>query len=71
MTPEDRARPRSDAQLYYDVLKKIARDYMTPEQCARNCHKDGLQPEEMLAMSYENIQAEAERAIKGKRRPQS
>ena len=68
---EDRARLPSDAQLYYDVLKRIARDYMTPEQWARSCHKDGLQPEEMLAMSYENIQAEAERAIKGKRRPQS
>ncbi len=61
----------SDAQLWYDTLKKIARQYLTPEQCGRECRSYGLEAEEMIMMTYENIQAEAERAIKGKRRPKS
>lgn len=59
----------SDAQLWYDTLKKIARAYMTPAQCHRSAGSHGLEPTEMIAMTFENIQIDAERAIKGKRRP--
>lgn len=59
----------SNEQLYYDTLKRIARDYMTPAQLFRTAKNVGLQPDEHMEMSYENIQAEAERAIHGKRRP--
>ena len=61
----------SDAQLWYDTLKKIARAYMTPAQCLRAADSQGLDPDEMIAMTFENIQIDAERAIKGKRRPPS
>ena len=62
---------QSDAQRYYDALRKIAREYMTPEQCARHAASYGCSPEEMIEMSYENIQNVAEVAIKGKRRPKA
>lgn len=55
--------------LYFDVLKRIARGYMTPDQLRRDADNIGLSYEEYLEMSYENIQSEAQRAIKGKRRP--
>ena len=58
-------------QRLYDTLKKIARQYMTPAQIARDAERDGrpLDRREYLEMAYENIQGEAERAIKGLRRP--
>jgi hypothetical protein len=59
----------SNEQVYYDALKKIARDYMTPAQALRSAKNVGLEPDEHLEMCYENIQAEAEYAIHGKRRP--
>lgn len=65
------AEPQSDAQRYYDVLKRIAREYMTPEQCVRAAEAHGCSPGEMMEMTFENIQHEAEIAIKGKRRPKS
>lgn len=62
---------QSDEQRYYDTLKKIARRYMTPDQIRRDAKNAGLDYDEYLEMSYENIQLDAERAIKGKRRPKS
>lgn len=60
----------SDEQRYYDVLKKIAKDYMTTRELMRNSERQyGLTYHEVLEMSYDNIQAEAATAIKGKRRP--
>lgn len=54
---------------YYDTLKRIARDYQTPEKLRRNSGQYGLEWVEEMEMSYENIQAEAANAIRGKRRP--
>lgn len=52
----------------YDALKRIARNYMTPVQIRRDAKKNvGLDYEEYLEMSYENIQTDAARAIKGVR----
>jgi hypothetical protein len=59
----------SNEQLYFDTLKKIARSYMTPGQIRRDTPKSGLRYDEYLELSYENLQGEAARAIKGKRRP--
>jgi len=59
----------ANEQAYFDALKRIARNYMTPDQIRRDAKNVGLDYEEYLEMSYENIKAEAERAIKGKRRP--
>lgn len=60
--------PLSDAQRYYDCLKRI-RAYMTPEQIQRDVKNVGVEYAEYLEMAYENILDEAARAIKGKRRP--
>ena len=52
----------------YNTLKRIAKEYQTPEQLRRNSEKQyGLGYEESIGMSYENIQAEAASAIKGLR----
>ena len=59
----------SDEQRYFDALKRIARDYQTTEQMHRNAGQYGLGYADELAMAYENIQNEAKRAIKGRRRP--
>jgi hypothetical protein len=62
----------SNEQRYYDALKRIAKDYQTPDQLRRNCQKQyGLRFEECIEMVYENLQFEAASAIKGKRRPPS
>jgi hypothetical protein len=53
----------------YDALKKIGK-YMTPDQIRRDSGDKGsvgLDYEEYLEMSYENIQAEAKRATHGVR----
>ena len=51
----------------YDALKRITK-YMTYAQIQRDAEKGhGLNYEEYLEMSYENIQLEAKRAIKGVR----
>ena len=57
----------------YDALKRIGRGYMTPAQIRRDTDNVGLDYEEYLEMSYENIQGEALHAIKGVRirRPKS
>lgn len=59
----------SNERLYYDTLKKIARGYQTAEQLHRNAGQYGCSFEEEIEMAYENLQGEAEFAIKGKRRP--
>lgn len=52
----------------YDTLKRIARDYEKPERLRRRAERDwGVSGEEALEMAYENIQQEAENAIKGLR----
>lgn len=58
----------NNERRYFDALKTI-RNYMTPDQIRRDTKNTGLDYEEYLEMSYENIRAEAESAIKGKRRP--
>ncbi|KIZ39068.1 MULTISPECIES: hypothetical protein [Rhodopseudomonas] len=59
----------SNEQSYFDALKKIARGYQTVDQLRKRGGQYGLDAAEEIEMSYENIQAEAARAIKGKRRP--
>ncbi len=58
----------SNEQLYYDVLARISRDYRSAESLLKrgDCGLDGV---EALEMAYDNIQASARAAIKGKRRP--
>ena len=60
---------RSREQEYYDALKSIARGYQTAEQLRRRAGQYGLSFEEEIEMVYENVQAVAKRAIRGKRRP--
>lgn len=51
----------------FDTLKRIAKQYMTPDQLRRDAKNVGLDYEEYLEMSYENIQADAQRATHGVR----
>jgi len=53
-------------QRLYNALHKIAKQYMTPAQIRRD--DIGLDYEEYLEMSYENIQMEARNAIHGVRK---
>jgi hypothetical protein len=66
---------QSNEQRYYDALYKIARKYEASEKLLRlNEDSDdgyGISGMETLEYAYDNIQAEAERAIHGKRRPKS
>jgi hypothetical protein len=56
---------------YYEALREIAKSYSTPEQLRRTAERDwGVSYHEALEMAYDNIQATAADAIKGKRRPQ-
>lgn len=60
----------SNEQLYFDTLKRIAKAYMTTEQLQRRAEKKyGVSYHEALEMSYDNLQAEAADAIRGKHRP--
>ena len=62
--------PVSNERRYFDVLRRIAKDYQTTTQMRRNCEREyGLPFEEVLEMAYDNLQAEAAGAIKGKRAP--
>ena len=48
------------------ILKRIGKDYQTPDQLRKNSEKDfGLEYEEALEMAYENIQEESKFCIKG------
>jgi hypothetical protein len=59
---------RTDLELkLYGALHRIARDYQSASRLIR--HGDcGLSGPEALEMAYENIQQEAENAIRGIRR---
>lgn len=60
----------TNEQRYYDALRRIARDYMKPDQLKRSAERlYGLPSEEALEMAYENVLADAEIAIRGRRRP--
>ncbi len=49
-----------------ETLRRISKEYQTPERLARICQKEyGLDVSEALEMAYENIQQEAAQAIKG------
>lgn len=53
----------------HGALKRITK-YQTPKQMRRSSDRDwGLPFEECIVMAYENIQQEAESAIKGVRIP--
>ena len=59
----------SNEQLYYDALKRITH-YSSVERLRRGSEKSyGLPFHEALEYAYENVIGEAERAIRGKRRP--
>lgn len=62
---------QTDLELrFYVILRKIAKEYMTPNQLRRNAEPCwGCEYEEILEMTYENIQMEAAAAIKGFRLP--
>lgn len=50
------------------ALIKIGRGYQTTEQLRRSCRREfGLAFEEALEMAYENIQQEAQNAVRGVR----
>lgn len=51
----------------YNTLKRIGREYMTPQRIERDADNAGLGYTEYLEMCYENLQLEAQRAIKGVR----
>ena len=56
--------------LYYDTLTRIAKHYDTAARIQATAEdRYGLSPVEALEMAYENVQADAARAISGKRRP--
>ncbi len=47
------------------ILIRISKHYMTPAQIEKNCKKSyGLDYEEALEMSYDNIKGEAANAVK-------
>jgi hypothetical protein len=56
---------------YYDALKKIAREYKKSEWFTddRAEKSYGLSGNQALEMAYDNMQQEAENAIRGRRRP--
>lgn len=48
------------------TLKKISKDYMSPEQLRKKSDKEyGLEFEECIEMVYDNIQSDAANASKG------
>lgn len=60
----------NNEQAYFDVLQRIAKHYSTSDQLRRDSQRAyGLDYGEALEMAYDNIQAEASHAIRGKKRP--
>jgi len=54
----------------YEALKAISKNYQTPDQLRKNSEKQyGLDYEEALEMSYENIQSLAGLAVRGVKIP--
>lgn len=65
---EKAARP-SNEQRYFDMLKRITL-YQSPDRLRRTHEKEwGMTYPDALEMAYENILSDAQRAIRGKRRP--
>lgn len=62
---------QSNEQRYYDALARIAKGYQSTSHLRRDSREWGLDYGDALEMAYENIQGEAEAAIRGKRRPKS
>ena len=59
-------------RYYFDTLRRLAKDYLTPAQLERDSEKKyGIPYHEALEMAYENMQLDAAAAIKGKRRPKA
>ena len=57
-------------QEYFDALRKIAKEFHSPETLKKAAEKQyGLGPEEAIEMAYENIQGIAASAIRGRSRP--
>lgn len=63
-------KPTSPLEIrLYTVLKRIA-SYQSVAQIRRSAERDwGLDPEEALEMTYENVLGEAKFALRGLRRP--
>jgi hypothetical protein len=59
-----------NGQRYHEALRQIAKEYLTTEQLAKRAEKlYGVNYHEALEMSYDNIQATAANAIRGRHRP--
>lgn len=62
-------RQAEEFNLMLDALKKISKDFQSTDQLREDCNEDyGLDYEEYLEMSYENIQSLAEQTSKGIRK---
>ncbi|MCX8676255.1 MULTISPECIES: hypothetical protein [unclassified Apibacter] len=62
-------RQAEEFNLMLDALKKISKDFQSTDQLREDCNEDyGLDYEECLEMSYENIQSLAEQTSKGIRK---
>jgi hypothetical protein len=62
---------QSNEQRYFDMLKRITL-YQSVEHLRKHSQRDWALPfEEALEMAYENIISDAQRAIRGKRRPKA
>ena len=59
----------TNEQRYYDALHRIAKEFQTSDQLRKRAGQYGCSLAEELEMSYENLQATAKAAIKGKQRP--
>lgn len=60
------AKQKKQFNQMLSILKKISKEYQSPSQLRRGSEKQyGLEYEEALEMSYENIQSEAAFACKG------
>ena len=61
-----KAKQIQQIQNMYRALQTISKDYMTPSQLRRNSEKTyGLDYEDSMEMSYENMQELAKQSIKG------
>jgi hypothetical protein len=59
----------SNEQRYFDALNSIAKKYQTAAQIRKRAGQYGCSHVEELEMIYENVQAAAREAIRGRRRP--
>jgi hypothetical protein len=54
---------------FYAALVTIAKHYRTSRQVMQQSYRGGLEPAEALEYAYDNLQAEAQAALKGYRAP--